>query len=177
MGKFVLGIKSPLKVAHYIKYRCILRCDMCGRKTIESEKELTNKEKNNRDEFFLPNDNKNKKKYYLMSIPIFFIVLEQTFAKIGASYISITNFNVLQFLNIFTIISVFCLITRGILWFFLFMKFDLAFVYPFMSVSYIFILIISCILFNEELTVGKIIGSLFITLGVFFVSLGEKKKN
>lgn len=36
----LLKIKRPIKVAHYITYRCNLRCDMCGRKDIPSQNEL-----------------------------------------------------------------------------------------------------------------------------------------
>lgn len=32
--------RRPIKVAHYITYRCNLSCDMCGRKDIPSQKEL-----------------------------------------------------------------------------------------------------------------------------------------
>jgi len=41
MARYALGIKAPIKVAHYITYRCNLSCDMCGRRAIESEAELT----------------------------------------------------------------------------------------------------------------------------------------
>ena len=86
-----------------------------------------------------------------------------------------TGFSVLQFFNIFTIIACICLILRGFVWLILLRKFDLVFVYPFMSISYILILIVSCILFKEAITIGKIVGSFLITGGVFSISLGEKK--
>ncbi len=47
MIKFVVGIKTPLKVAHYITYRCNLSCEMCGRRAIESEQELLTDEVKN----------------------------------------------------------------------------------------------------------------------------------
>lgn len=37
--RYFLGIKTPIKVAHYITYRCNLQCDMCGRRFIKSEKD------------------------------------------------------------------------------------------------------------------------------------------
>jgi len=52
--------------------------------------------------------------------------------------------------------------------------FDLAFIYPFVSVSYILILIVSYLAFNEVITVGKIAGSCLIASGVFCISLAEK---
>jgi len=41
MARYALGLKTPIKVAHYVTYRCNLHCDMCGRRAIESEQELT----------------------------------------------------------------------------------------------------------------------------------------
>lgn len=40
----IFKIKNPIKVAHYITYRCNLSCDMCGRKNITSKNELTTQE-------------------------------------------------------------------------------------------------------------------------------------
>jgi len=116
-----------------------------------------------------------KRHYYLILIPVILMVLGQSFGKIGAGHVSLTGFSVLQFFNIFTIIACICLILRGFVWLILLRKFDLVFVYPFMSISYILILIVSCILFKEAITIGKIVGSFLITGGVFSISLGEKK--
>lgn len=41
MARYLLRLKTPIKVAHYVTYRCNLHCDMCGRRAIESEEELT----------------------------------------------------------------------------------------------------------------------------------------
>ncbi len=37
----IFKYRNPIKVAHYITYRCNLSCDMCGRKAIPSQKELS----------------------------------------------------------------------------------------------------------------------------------------
>lgn len=116
-----------------------------------------------------------KRHYYLILVPIILIVLGQSFGKIGAGYISLTDFNVWHFLNIFTIVACACLILRGFIWLILLRRFDLAFAYPFMSIAYILILIVSYALFNEVMTIGKVAGCCLITFGVFFFSLGEKK--
>lgn len=42
--RYALGIKTPIKVAHYITYRCNLRCDMCARQSVPSEKEITTRQ-------------------------------------------------------------------------------------------------------------------------------------
>ena len=49
-------------------------------------------------------------------------------------------------------------------------KFDLSFAYPFMSLSFAFVLIFSYFLFNEPITVNKIIGLVFIIVGLYFAS-------
>lgn len=41
LTKYQIGIKTPLKIAHYITYRCNLKCDMCGRRLIPSINELS----------------------------------------------------------------------------------------------------------------------------------------
>ena len=51
-------------------------------------------------------------------------------------------------------------------------KFDLSFAYPFMSLTFIVVVLLSALLFNEELNSYKIIGLCFICFGVFVVSRG-----
>ena len=43
-------------------------------------------------------------------------------------------------------------------------KFDLSFAYPFMSLAFVFVLILSVILFKEPLTIHKVIGILGIII-------------
>ena len=113
-------------------------------------------------------------RYFLVLIPITLIVLGQSLAKIGASNIYLNNFSISQVFNIFIIGSFICLSVRGLVWLVLMRMFDLAFIYPFMSVSYILILIVSYLLFNEAITVGKIAGCCIISSGVFCIGLAEK---
>ena len=49
-------------------------------------------------------------------------------------------------------------------------KFELSYAYPFTSLSFVFILLLSSFLFNETLTLHKIIGSAFIILGVIIIA-------
>lgn len=121
-----------------------------------------------------------KNHHYLVLVLIIFTVLSQSFAKIGARYISLADFSIGQFLNIFIILAFACLAARGIFWLLVLRKFDLSFAYPFTSISYILILAVSHFLFNEPVTPAKIGGCLLITAGVFFISLGEannRKRN
>ena len=45
-------------------------------------------------------------------------------------------------------------------------KFDLSFAYPFMSLSFVLVLILSAFLFSEPFTVNKVVGLVFIVIGV-----------
>ena len=45
-------------------------------------------------------------------------------------------------------------------------KFELSFAYPFMSLSFILVLVLSVLLFGEMLTIGKILGLLLIIAGI-----------
>ncbi len=49
-------------------------------------------------------------------------------------------------------------------------KFDLSFAYPFMSLEFVLVLILSVMLFREPITVHKVVGMLFIVSGIFITS-------
>ena len=53
-------------------------------------------------------------------------------------------------------------------------KFDISHAYPFMSLSFIFVLILSGLLFNEPITIFKIIGLTLIIIGIVIGSQGWK---
>jgi len=49
-------------------------------------------------------------------------------------------------------------------------KFELSFAYPFMSLSFVLVFGISVLLFNDAVTMSKIVGLVFIVLGIFISS-------
>jgi len=49
-------------------------------------------------------------------------------------------------------------------------KFDLSYAYPFMSLSFVFVLLLSYYIFNEPLTINKLIGVLLIVGGLVIAS-------
>jgi len=51
-------------------------------------------------------------------------------------------------------------------------RFDLSFAYPFMSLSFVFVLIFSVILYHEPINIPKIIGIMCIMLGILISSQG-----
>ncbi|SEH05457.1 4-amino-4-deoxy-L-arabinose-phosphoundecaprenol flippase subunit ArnF [Candidatus Venteria ishoeyi] len=51
-------------------------------------------------------------------------------------------------------------------------KFELSYAYPFMSASFVLVFLISVILFQESITMYKVIGLGLIIIGIFVSSRG-----
>lgn len=51
-------------------------------------------------------------------------------------------------------------------------KFDLSYAYPFMSLAFVLVLVLSAILFHEPLTAAKILGVILIIAGIIVGSRG-----
>ena len=51
-------------------------------------------------------------------------------------------------------------------------RFDLSFAYPFMSLAFVFVLILSAIFFHETVTIPKMIGVMLIVSGIIIGSRG-----
>jgi multidrug transporter EmrE-like cation transporter len=51
-------------------------------------------------------------------------------------------------------------------------KFELSYAYPFMSLAFVFVLILSALLFHEPLSVAKVMGVLLIIAGIIVGSRG-----
>lgn len=49
-------------------------------------------------------------------------------------------------------------------------KFDISYAYPFMSLAFVLVLILSAWLFKEPLTLNKILGMAFIVIGIIITS-------
>lgn len=60
-------------------------------------------------------------------------------------------------------------------WFFLHRKFKLSFIYPILSINYFFSLILGKVLFQEAITIQKVIGSIVLVIGVFIIMMSSKK--
>lgn len=73
-------------------------------------------------------------------------------------------------LDPFVIISLGSAFIASLFWMAAMTKFDISFAYPFMSASYILVLVLAFFLFHEPLTMYKIIGVLFIATGIIISS-------
>ncbi len=60
-------------------------------------------------------------------------------------------------------------------WFVLHRRFQLSFIYPILSLNYFFSLFLGKVLFQEAITVRKIVGSAVIVFGVFIITMSSKK--
>lgn len=60
----------------------------------------------------------------------------------------------------------------GISWMLAMTKFEISYAYPFVSLNYILVLLAGFFLFNESLTLTKIVGSLIVIVGVVLIAKG-----
>ena len=58
----------------------------------------------------------------------------------------------------------------GISWMLAMTKFETSYAYPFISLNFILVLGLSVLLFNESFSTMKLIGTLFIIVGIAFLS-------
>jgi uncharacterized membrane protein len=57
-------------------------------------------------------------------------------------------------------------------WFAAMTKYELSYAYPFMSIAFILVLVLSAVFFNEAITIPKVLGVVLITAGVIISSQG-----
>src|SRR4030042_6740221 len=84
----------------------------------------------------------------------------------------------LNFSGIFIVWLSVLILTYGLKftsWFILHRKFTLSFIYPFLSLNYFLSLFLGKILFQEPVTIQKIIGSAVIVAGVLIITMSGKK--
>jgi drug/metabolite transporter (DMT)-like permease len=64
-----------------------------------------------------------------------------------------------------------------LLWLFALAKADLSFAYPFLSLTYLAVLIGGAFLFDDKVTLPRVVGFAVIIAGVFIVARSEQKKS
>ena len=116
--------------------------------------------------------NTDKKFFYILIIVLTIII--NLFTIIASKYIGVN----LEFSKIFIFWLSVLIITYGLkftFWFFLNRKFQLSYIYPILSLNYFISLFLGKILFQEDITIKKIIGSIVIVIGVFIITMSSKK--
>ncbi len=66
-------------------------------------------------------------------------------------------------------------LARTVFWILVGRKYQLSFIYPVLSVNYVFSFFLGMYLFHEQFEVGRCIGAFIIVAGVLVVSLSEHK--
>lgn len=73
-------------------------------------------------------------------------------------------------LNPYIVLSLILTLLSGLSWMIAMSKFDISYAYPYTVLGLVFILAASSLLFNEELTMYKLVGFSLIALGIFVTS-------
>lgn len=112
-------------------------------------------------------------KYILLFLSMFLAVIGQIFFKrgIASSSLAPNISSVIQ--TVLTPYVCFGFLTYGIssiIWLFVLQRFPLSVAYPSLALTYVIVVIISTFIFKESLTFEKIIGILFIFIGVYFIN-------
>ncbi len=116
--------------------------------------------------------NTDKKFFYILIIILTIVI--NLFTIIASKYIGVN----LEFSKIFVFWLAVLIITYGLkftFWFFLNRKFQLSYIYPILSLNYFISLFLGKILFQEDINIQKIIGSIVIVIGVFIITMSSKK--
>jgi len=114
----------------------------------------------------------NKKFFYILILILTISI--NLLSIIAGKYIGMN----LSFSGVFIFWLSILIITHGskfFFWFILHRRFQLSFIYPILSLNYFFSLILGKVLFQEAITVKKIIGSIIIVFGVFIIMMSSKK--
>ncbi len=77
------------------------------------------------------------------------------------------------FLNPWVISGFFATLLGGITWMMVMTKFEINYAYPWMALNYVLVIGFSALFLSESLNMYKIIGSLFIILGIIIISRGQ----
>lgn len=101
------------------------------------------------------------------------ILIKKGMLQVGNINISVSNIiNIIpnMIINIYLWIAVICYILSLLVWMIVLSKIDVSYAYPFSSIGYIITLIAGYIIFNENITLPRIIGVCIVIIGVIIIS-------
>ncbi|MEN8217871.1 MAG: EamA family transporter [Pseudomonadota bacterium] len=82
------------------------------------------------------------------------------------------KFLLILLLNPWVISAIIATLGAGLSWMLAMSKFDLSYAYPFTSLLYVLMTVASVVIFNESLTLNKMIGVFFIMIGIIILTKG-----
>ncbi len=80
------------------------------------------------------------------------------------------HFAFMMLFNPYIMLSVILTLLSGLSWMIAMTKFDISYAYPFTTLGFVLIFVFSVFLFHEPITWHKIIGMLFIIIGIIITS-------
>lgn len=117
--------------------------------------------------------------HFYILITILFAVSSQLIIKWQMSNYSFENYSSVwekfhfafgMLLNPFILLSIMLTFFSGLSWMIAMTKFDISYAYPYTSLGFVLVLLFSYLFFNEGLSIYKILGVVFIVLGIFILS-------
>ena len=113
----------------------------------------------------------------LILVSVLFIALGQVFWKLGTNQsgtIAFSAGNIMgalgKMINVWFILGCLMLLASSVLWVVALSMVDLSVAFPFQSLAFVFIFLFSLVIFKEPASLLKIVGTLFIIIGVITVS-------
>lgn len=112
-------------------------------------------------------------------LTVFFAVSSQLIIKWQMTKVSLDEtisiydkflFSIHMLVNPYILLSIVLTLFSGLSWMIAMTKFDISYAYPYTALGFVFILFFSSLLFNEVLSMYKIVGVSFIVLGIFIIS-------
>lgn len=114
--------------------------------------------------------------YILLSIG--FAVASQLIIKWKMSTVTIPDtsifdkfaFVVTMLFNPYIMLSIILTLLSGLSWMIAMTKFEISYAYPFTLLGLIFVTIFSVLFFGETINITKIVGTLFVLIGIYIIS-------
>ena len=105
-------------------------------------------------------------------------IIGQLLLKVGMNKLGSITLSASQFLSVswkmatnpYVFIGLAIYLAGTVFWLAALSRVDLSYAYPFASLSYVVMLVASWMMFDEKITLGRLIGTVVIGLGVFLIS-------
>jgi len=117
--------------------------------------------------------------HFYIFLSIFFAVSSQLIIKWKMNSVDISGYQTVtekftfafsMLFNPYIMLSILFTLLSGLSWMIAMTKFDISYAYPFTTLGYVLILLLSAALFHEQIDIYKILGIIFIILGIYITS-------
>ncbi len=118
-----------------------------------------------------------KKMLTFIFLPVFLTTIGEFFLKHNINQLSTSTFNTGNMSHILSmvadpgvLIGLGCILVGGFLWVIAMSKFELSFLYPFLSINYITIVVGSHFFLKEDVSIFRYMSIVLIIIGLIFIS-------